>query len=310
MKYIDSKTVQSAAPYKSWVDTIENSFQLEQDKDYIMPSRTHINIGNNTLLLMPCIAGKYFSNKIITLYPENSKSGKTAIKGLVVLNDLDDGEPLAIIDGPAITAMRTAAVGSCAIRHMSPSDASYLGIIGLGTQGLHQALFACSERNIRELTIFDKYDELYSAFISSFSTYYPNIKVNIAKSNQELCENADIIITATNAREPVLPDDMKLLAGKLIIGIGSYKENMREFPDSVYKLSGKIYVDAIHGLKESGDLIYPISKGLLAESKILSADHILKDKMDEGSTRVFKSVGMALFDLLGSVLVYETLYMH
>ena len=86
---------------------------------------------------------------------------------------------------------------------------------------------------------------------------------------------------------------------------------MREFPDSVYKLAGNIYVDTMHGLKESGDLIYPLSKGLLTESDILGADHFLmKEKKEQGSTRVFKSVGTALFDLLGSVLVYETLYMQ
>ncbi len=311
MNYIDGKTVRSAVSYKRWTDTMEKSFLLEQGKDYIMPERTHVNFDNNTLLLMPCIAGRYFSTKLITLFTENKKAGKEPLKGLVILNDRNDGEPLAILDGPAITAMRTAAVGSCAVRHLSPPGSSYLGIIGLGIQGLHQALFACSERNISELTIFDKYDESYPGFMRSFNAEYPGIKINKARNNRELCEKAEIIITATNATEPVLPDDEKLLTGKIIIGIGSYKKNMREFPDSVYKLAGNIYVDTMHGLKESGDLTYPLSKGLLTESDILGADHFLmKEKKEQGSTRVFKSVGTALFDLLGSVLVYETLYMQ
>lgn len=309
MNYIDGKTVRSAVSYGLWVDTIENSFLLEEGEDFLMPERTHVNFDNTTLLLMPCIAGRYFSTKLITLYTGKTSKGKVPLKGLVILNDRSDGEPLAVIDGPALTAMRTAAVGSFAVRHLSPDDASYLGIIGLGVQGLHQALFACSERNIRELTVFDKNNELYAGFIRDFNAEYPDIKINIAKNNRELCEKAEIIITATNAREPVLPDDKALLINKLIIGIGSYKKDMREFPDSLYRLAGKIYVDTTHGIKESGDLIYPLNNGLLSESDILGADHLIKRKKEHGSTRVFKSVGTALFDLLGSVLVYETLFM-
>ncbi|MEA1885872.1 MAG: ornithine cyclodeaminase family protein [Bacteroidota bacterium] len=309
MNYIDGQSVRSAVPYRSWVDAFEKAFQLEQDKDYLMPERTHVDFDNSTLLLMPCIAGRYFSTKLITLFTGNKKSGNSPLKGLVILNDREDGEPLAVLDGPAVTAMRTAAVGSYAVRHLSKPGSSKLGIIGLGIQGLHQALFACSERNIREVSIYDKNQESYPAFIRNFSTEYPDIKINKAKNNRELCEKAEIIITATNAREPVLPDDEKLLANKLIIGIGSYRKDMREFPDALYKLSGKIYVDTLHGLTESGDLIYPLGKGLLGRSDIIVARHLTRVKKEK-TTMIFKSVGTALFDLVGSVLIYETLYMR
>jgi len=309
MNHIDGNKVRTAVSYGRWIDTIENSFRLVEGRDYIMPERTHVNFDDTTLLLMPCISGRYFSTKLITLFTGKSDAGKVPLKGLVILNDRRDGEPLAVIDGPAITAMRTAAVGSFAIRHLSSPDTSTLGIIGLGVQGLHQAIFACSERSISELTIFDKNNELYSGFIRNFNTEYPDIKINIAKNNRELCEKAEIIITATNAREPVLPDDEELLKGKMVIGIGSYKEEMREFPDALYRLVDNIYVDTMHGLKESGDLIHPVRDGLMSESDILWADNLIKEKKVNGATRVFKSVGTALFDLLGAVLVYETLIM-
>ncbi|MFO7851038.1 MAG: ornithine cyclodeaminase family protein [Bacteroidota bacterium] len=309
MNYIDGQSVRSAVPYRSWVDVIEKALQLEEGKDYIMPERNHVDFDNSTLLLMPCIAGKYFSTKLITLFTGNKESEKSPLKGLVILNDRKNGEPLAVLDGPAVTAMRTAAVGSYAVRHLSKDSSSKLGIIGLGIQGLHQAIFACSERDINELSIYDKNKESYPGFIRSFTTEYPDIKIHEAKNNIELCEKAEIIITTTNAREPVLPDEEELLANKLIIGIGSYRKDMREFPDSLYKLAGKIYVDTMHGLSESGDLIYPLSKGLLDKSDIIDAGHLAKVN-NKDSTMIFKSVGTALFDLLGSVLVYETLYMQ
>jgi len=310
MEYIDGKAIRTAVPYTRWVELIEKAFLLEAGKDYIMPERTHVYFGKNTLLLMPCFTENYFSTKMVTLYPDNYMEGKAPLQGLVILNRKLDGVALAVLDGPAITAMRTAAVGSFAVRHLSPQSTSRLGIIGLGTQGIHQALFACSERKISELTIFDNNKELYPRFINWLNSEYPGIKTNIAANNRELCEKSDIIITATNSTKPVLPDDEKILSDKTIIGIGSYKKDMREFPDSLYKAAGSIYIDTFHALKESGDLIYPLSKGLMKESDFHIAGDLMKGKKDPGGIRVFKSVGTALFDLLGSVLVYETLNMH
>lgn len=309
MKYIDGEAIRSALPFSRWVDLIEEALLLEAGKDYMMPQRTHVNFDNNTLLFMPCIAKKYFSTKVLSLYPDNPRAGKAALHGLVILNDRKDGKALAVLDGTTLTAMRTAAVGSFAVRHLSPAGAKRLGIAGLGVQGMHQAIFACSERVIDEVTIFDKNRDLYSSFISRFNNEYPSIKIRSAGSSRELCENADIIITATNSTSPVLPDDEELLRDRTIIGIGSYKEEMREFPDALYKIAGCIYLDSMHAIKESGDLIHPLSYGLIKKTDLLFAGELLKGNKQEGPLMVFKSVGSALFDLMGAVLVYETLYM-
>lgn len=306
MNYIDSKTIRGLLPYSRWIDTIEEALLLKPGTDYIMPLRTHIDFDDNTLLLMPCIAEKYFSTKLVSLYPGNASAGKPPLKGLIVLNDRSDGEALAILDGPAITAMRTAAVGGFAVRHLSPVNASSLGVIGLGTQGLHQALFACSERAIKEITVFDCHGESCRMFTKSFSKEYPDIKINIAESTGQVCKQSEIIISATNSKEPVLPDDKDILRGKTFIGIGSYKKDMREFPDSLFRLADRIYTDTLHGLKESGDLIYPLENKIMDKTDFLEGGRLIKDNISPGTTRVFKSVGMALFDLLASVLVYET----
>ncbi|MFP4487969.1 MAG: ornithine cyclodeaminase family protein [Bacteroidales bacterium] len=307
MNYIDSKTIKGLRPYSRWIDTIEEAMLLKPGIDYIMPLRTHIDFDDNTLLLMPCIAEKYFSTKLVSLYPGNASAGKPPLKGMIVLNDRSDGEPLAILDGPAITAMRTAAVGGFAVRHLSPADASSLGVIGLGTQGLHQALFACAERKIKEITVFDCRNDSCRLFIRNFNAVYPDIKISIAESTELVCKQSEIIITATNSKEPVLPDDEDILRGKTFIGIGSYKKDMREFPDSLFRLADRIYTDTLHGLKESGDLIYPLENMIMDKTDFLEAVSLLNDGELPGTTRVFKSVGMALFDLLASVLVYETL---
>lgn len=307
MNHINEKTIKSVASYRKWVDTIEEALSLKKGPDYHMPTRMHVDFGNDTLLLMPCIGNNYMATKLVSLFPGNRAKGKSPLQGIVILSKRDTGEPLATLDGAALTAMRTAAVGGFAVRHLASPGASTLGVIGMGTQGLHQAMFACSEREISTVNIYDNNKEACESFTRNFSKEYPGIKINIAENNSKLCEESELIITATNSTAPVLPDDPGMLKGKTIIGIGSYKKNMREFPDSLYGLCDKIFIDSYDGLKESGDLIYPIEKGLKDKNDFISASELPGKDIDKNETNVFKSVGTALFDLSASILVYESM---
>lgn len=305
MIFIDSDFIENAASYDEWINCMERAFLENPASDYIMPLRTHINFSENTLLLMPCIKKDYFATKIVSLFPGNSKIGKKPLSGLVVLNDGSTGEPVAVIDASKLTAMRTAAVGSVAVRHLAPGDATTLGIIGLGTQGIHQALFACSQRKFSKIYILDLYPGLYPGFIEKINSIYPGIEIIIASSSSHLCKESEVIITATNSTTPVLPAESDLLINRTIIGVGSYKPDMREFPDILFPLAKYIYVDTLHGLKESGDLKYPLESGAIKEENFITADRLVRGSSERGLANVFKSVGMALFDLFSAILVYE-----
>ena len=96
--------------------------------------------------------------------------------------------------------------------------------------------------------------------------------------------------------------------GKTIIGIGSYKPDMREIPNGIFSGINQVFVDTLHGIKESGDLLEPLQKGIIQTSQVIPiSDVILKKTEVEGETRFFKSVGMAAFDLYGAMLIYENL---
>ena len=99
----------------------------------------------------------------------------------------------------------------------------------------------------------------------------------------------------------------ELLEGKTIIGIGSYKPDMREFPDALYRLIDKIYIDTGDGLKESGDLLDPLTNGWIEPGSFVPGSDMLNGIDDSNSTKVFKSVGMALFDLVTAELVYNNI---
>lgn len=306
MKLIDSKTIGKAAPIDRWVLAMEQALTDTATGVVEVPLRTHIDRGPNTLLLMPCFGEKYFSTKLVSVFPKNHLKKEPVIYGSVVLNDGQTGKPLAVLDGSKLTAMRTAAVGAVGIKYLAPEDASRLGIIGMGIQGFHQALFACQQRPIRQLRIIDHSKVIMERFAKSFNAYYPKIEVIQCLSSSDLCQASDIIITATGSHHPVVPGKGQWWIGKTMIGIGSYKPDMKEYPEEIFQDVKQVFVDTLHANAESGDLMDPLRQGLIEEKDVVPlANLILKKSVATGDTHFFKSVGMAAFDLYGAKLVFE-----
>jgi ornithine cyclodeaminase len=308
MKNFDSDAIGKAAPIEKWVAAMEQAFIDTAQGVVEVPPRVHLDRGPNTLLLMPCFGSTYFSTKLVSVFPKNLQKNEPMIYGSVLLNDGQTGRPLAVMDGSKLTAMRTAAVGAVGIKYLAPQEASNLGVIGLGIQGFHQALFACQQRNIRTLRIMDNSGEVMSRFSERFKALYPEINVVPCNSAEELCNASEIVITATGSHQPVVPDHGGWWKGKTVVGIGSYKPDMREFPDSFFADLEQVFVDTPVALEETGDLLEPLNKGLISEASIFPLWDLIQEKVVlSGETRFFKSVGMAAFDLYAAKLVYESL---
>jgi ornithine cyclodeaminase len=307
MRFIDSDTISHAASVNEWVAAMEEAILKSLTGDYLMPKRMHLDRGSDTFLLMPCITDEYWSTKLVSFCPGNSTAGKPSIYGTIVLNSSKTGEPLAILDGTSITAFRTAAVSALGIKYLSPANSKTLGIAGTGVQGIYQAKFACSVRNIEKLTVYDNSERSVSKFIEAFCSEFPGIPVTVATDSESLCNESEIIITATNTKEPLFPEKIELFEGKTFVGIGSYKPDCREYPGAFFNAIDQIFIDTIHGLKESGDLIYPVEKGLISEDKIHSLGSLIRGDipLSDNPSRFFKTVGSAIFDLYGAKLVFE-----
>lgn len=306
MIQIDSMAIGKAAPIDRWILAMEEALKDTATGLVEVPQRMHLDRGPNTLLLMPCFGKEYFSTKLVSVFPKNYEKKEPVIYGAVVLNDGQSGKPLAVLDGSKLTAMRTAAVGAVGIKHLAPKEAERLGIIGLGIQGFHQALFACTQRSVRQLRIIDQSKETMARFTGRFNEYYPDIEVIPCKTSLDLCQASDIVITATGSHLPVVPGHAKWWMGKTLIGIGSYKPDMKEYPAEIFQDLTQVFVDTLHANVEAGDLVDPLRTGLIEERNVVPvADLILGKTKAVGDTRFFKSVGMAAFDLYGAKLVYE-----
>lgn len=309
MLFLSEKDILEAASPGEVVDEVEAAMFLYEKKDFLMPDRMHVDFEGKTLLLMPCFARKYLGTKLVTLFPENAEKNIPVLNGVMILNSGETGEPLALLNGSVLTALRTGAVGSVGIRHLTPSSVTVLGVVGAGVQGFSQALSACSQRKFSSIYIFDIDFKKMAAFCRKMAAALPEIKIIQAKSAGHLLKESQVVITTTTSLKPVLPDKKELLEGKHFIGIGSYKPEMREFPHSLFKLLERVYIDTDYAKEESGDIITPLEKNWIKKEQIFTLGKLMtgqiKEKPGDKGTSLFKSVGMALFDIIVSEFIFR-----
>lgn len=225
MLYISKKHMEKIISLDVMMDAVEEAFKIYEKKNFQMPDRMHVDREEGTILYMPCFTDNVSGTKIVSTFPENIKSGIASIQGTMILNNSKTGEPLAMMDGAALTAYRTGAVG---VRHTTRVDCESVGLIGTGVQGFYQLLYACAARPIKRISIYDLSKERVNAFSERLREKLQDIEINAVDSAEELVRKSEIIITATPAQSPVLPDDKELLKGKHVIAIGSYKLEMRD----------------------------------------------------------------------------------
>ena len=302
MIVLSKKEIEELVELNEMMDQIEEAYRIYGTGEYYMPPRPSVEHENKTLMYMPCYTKDVIGTKILSIFPENAALGLPSIDGVVLLNDPVTGTPVAVLDGQAVTAYRTGAVGGVGIRHLSRKDCHTVGIVGAGVQGFHLALYACAAREIHTVYIYNHSSRDLTEYLDRLEKTIDNpaVKVVQCKTVEELVRKSEIICTATPAKEPVLPDDKALLVGKCIIAVGSYTPQMREIPDAIWDLVDKVYIELPYACEESGDLSQPLAEGRLTQDKIVLMDQYLASGAREGvskETTYFKSVGMGLFDV-------------
>ncbi len=288
------------------IEAVENAMVLYEGDDFFMPARMHAEREGNILLLMPSFVKSAFGTKLVTVFPGNSSRDQAVIQGVMLLNDPESGTPLAMMDASVLTGLRTGAVSAVGIRHLSDPDVCCLGIIGAGIQAFYQAIMVSQIRSFDRIYISDLDRNRAEKLVTSLAPEL-DAELIVSPSNEKLVNAADVIITATTSSQPVLPPDGEVLKGKTIIGIGSFKPTMREIPEELFHLLDRVYVDSRQAIQESGDLIYPVRAGLIDEEKIFTLGKLINESIEPSrqNTSFFKSVGMALFDLLVAEKIYE-----
>ncbi len=288
------------------IQAVENAMLLYEGDNYQMPPRMHAEHEGNVLLLMPSFIKSAFGTKIITIFHGNLSRGEAVIQGIMLLNDAVTGTPLAMMDASVLTGLRTGAISAAGIRYLADPGVRSLGIIGAGTQAWYQAVMASQVRSFDRIYISDLDRERAEKLAASLAPVL-DAELMVMATNEDLVRASQVVITATTSAHPVITSDKEILAGKTFVGIGSFKPAMREMPEALFHLVDRVYVDSRQAIQESGDLIYAIKTGLIAEEKIFTLGRLINQSIrpSQQATVFFKSVGMALYDLLVAEKIYS-----
>ncbi|THB80639.1 MAG: ornithine cyclodeaminase family protein [Desulfobacteraceae bacterium] len=285
---------------------VEDAYRVLVSENFNMPDRIHVHDRGNTLLLMPCFSEKYFATKLVSVFPKAWQHQMPVVNGMLVLCDNTTGRPLSVMDGAAITAQRTGAVGGLAVKYLSRDDLQTAGIFGAGIQGCFQARYLLSNRAINTLYIHDHKPELADKMARMIENEFAGVSCRVEQDPETVIRSSELVICATTSPTPVFELEDLQTGPAIYIGIGSFQPDMQEFPDAVTRMAEKVYVDTAFAVEESGDLKKPIEKGLLPQDKIeLFASIVDAGQPVTGKPVFFKSVGMALFDLTVAAMVYE-----
>lgn len=221
----------------------------------------------------------YYGLKEVCVFPENPKRGLDTHLGAVILHSGETGEPLAFMNAAAITAIRTAAVSAVATRLLAREDAAVLAIIGTGAQGQSHRKAIPLVRKIREIRMCGR-----------------------GESVEEAVRGADIVVTATSAKEPILRLEW-LSPGMHINAVGSSVASARELEADLVT-SASLYVDRREStINESGDFL--AAKGAVIRGEIgelLTGAAVGRKSADE--ITLFKSLGLAVEDLAAAAFLY------
>jgi len=245
--------------------------------------------------------------KVVTYYKNNrAKHGRPALSGTIILNDLNDGRPLAILDGTYITAARTGAAGAVAAKYLSRENSAGVGVIGAGTQGRYQISALNEVRKIESVRIYDINAESAAEYVKEMRQNYP-FKFEQAKTPREAVQGSDIIITVTPSTEPIVFDEW-ITDGVHINAIGADSPGKQELDPKIVARA-KVIVDSVNQCIGRGEIQTAIREGMLRKETIYAelADIVLgrkKGRVNSQEITLFDATGLAVQDITTAYTVY------
>jgi ornithine cyclodeaminase/alanine dehydrogenase-like protein (mu-crystallin family) len=210
----------------------------------------------------------------------------------VLLYDAETGKPLAFIEALNLSLIRTGAASGYAADLMAHPEASVVGLIGSGAQARTQVEAIRAVRPIREVRVWSRNAENARRFAAEMNC-------QAVDSAEAAVRGADIVVTATNAKDPVVEDSW-IAPGTHVVAMGSNVHNRREIPTELVKRAALIAVDNLEQARiEAGDLILAQHWDNVKELKDVTRGY------DPGAITIFESLGIAVEDAAAAAFVYQ-----
>jgi ornithine cyclodeaminase/alanine dehydrogenase-like protein (mu-crystallin family) len=248
------------------IDALQAALEagLDPESD---PPRRFVGLERGELILMPSEVSGHVAVKLVTI------GGEPRVQGVVVVFDATTLAPKALIDGIALTNVRTSAVSALAVRHLAREDAKRLLIFGRGPQAHAHAEAISAIRPIERVDLLGRDHE----------------------DADELVAAADIICCATTASAPLF--DGSLVADHAtVVAIGTHDPEARETDDALARRATVVVESRVSALREAGDVITAIESGALQPDELLTLAELVNGAKVTDGPRLFKSTGMSWED--------------
>ncbi len=246
--------------------------------------------------------------KVVTYFQENSKRGLPAILATIMLFSAETGRMIATMDGSYITAIRTACASALSTKILANAETPVLGILGAGVQARAHIQALTRVRKIEKIKLYSP-SGTSAVAVQKELTPLVDAAIEVAQSAEAVVRDADIVVTATTAKEPILKVEW-LKAGAHINAVGSHRPDLREI-DGQTLARATIVVDSRAAIMaECGDILLALKEKSIRENHIHGEIGEVLAKIKPGRTRrdeltLYKSVGIAIQDVAAANLVYR-----
>ena len=296
--YISEHEVREVLTYEALIPAIRQAL-IDYSAGLVdQPARMVLRAGNGEgfrngwFAVMPVIAGDVMGVKTVTFYPGNAELGLHTHMALIELLKRSTGEPLAVMDGCLITEMRTAAVSAVALDALAPHTAASIGILGSGVQARsHIEAFRRVRPGLNEIRVWSRTPANAERLAEESGARAVSIEEAAA---------SDVVLTVTSSPTPVL-EGRWLSDQALVLAVGATGASLRELDDEVMRSCFIVAESRSCAERESGDVRL---SGTTVQAEI---GEVLSGQIAAPTGRriLFKSVGMAIEDLVGANLVWQ-----
>ncbi|NOY97695.1 MAG: ornithine cyclodeaminase family protein [Chloroflexi bacterium] len=315
MRILNTSDVRKALPMKDVIEATKRAYAALSDGRAEVPLRASLPIAPHeaTSLFMPAFVqdteSEALAVKVVSLFPKNPQRGLAFIQAAVLVLNPETGQPVALLEGSTLTAIRTGAASGAATDLLARPNSRVAAIFGAGTQGRTQLAAVCSVRQLETVWIYDPDPQRAETFIDEMAGRDPIPEdLRSARDPGQALAAADIICTATTAAAPVY-DAADLKPGVHINGVGSYTLDMIENPPEMLKRAA-VFVDSREAvMAEAGEIVAAINRKLLFPAELTELGEVVLGKApgrtDDEQITFFKSVGVAVQDAMAAQLALQ-----
>ena len=290
LSLVDGERLAGLVSISQSIEALQRAFQRDDPE---LPNRQHLDVGGGDLLVMPAWSDGASGVKLVTVAPGNPERGLPLIHGVYALFEKPSLRPIALFDAAPLTALRTAAVSALATTHMARAESETLMIFGAGVQAAAHLETMNEVLQLTRVVVVSRTPADAEVLLAKARRLGLSAELGTPDNVRE----ADVICTCTTSAKPLF-DGALLQPGAHVNAIGSYRPEARELDDRTMERA-QLVVDTPTALKESGDLLGPLERGLVRREEV----SLLADVLDGSGRRspeditVFKSVGAAMQDL-------------